>query len=119
MTEKKTILVVEDDPDVLFFCQNVLEAAGYHVKTAISGAAGLAAARSESPDLIILDIMMERINTGYQVAQELGNEIPILLFSSMLNPSDESFHPGTVPYRDVICKPIDAESLLAKVRKHL
>lgn len=112
----KTILVIDDDPDIHFFCKSLLEAEGYIVKTAISGAAGLKAVEAEKPDLIILDIMMERINTGYKVAEALGKEVPILMFSSMLNPSDAQFDPSQVPYTDVIGKPIAGELLLKKVR---
>lgn len=115
----KTILVIDDDPDIHFFCKSLLEAEGYKVRTAISGAAGLKAAEEEKPDLVILDIMMERINAGYKVAEALGKEVPILMFSSMLNPSDAIFDPDQVPYRDVISKPIAGEVLLAKVRELL
>ena len=115
----KTILVIDDDADILLFCKSLLEAHGYLVKTANSGAAGLAAAASENPDLIILDIMMERINTGYEVAETLGRDIPILIFSSMLNPSDTVFDVESAPWRDMIPKPIEGEILLAKVREHL
>ncbi len=116
---EKTILVIDDDADILLFCTSLLEAHGYLVKTATSGAAGLEAAAAEKPDLIILDIMMERINTGYKVAETLGRDIPILIFSSMLNPSDTVFDAASAPWRDMIPKPIEGEILLAKVREHL
>lgn len=112
----KTVLVIDDDADILMFCKSLLEAHGFRVKTANSGAAGLASVAEEKPDLIVLDIMMERINTGYKVAETLGKEIPILLFSSMLNPSDTVFDPESSPWRDVIPKPIEGDVLLAKVR---
>ncbi len=115
----KKVLVIDDDPDILFFCKSLLEAEGYTVKTAISGAEGLEAAQTEQPDLIILDIMMEKINTGYTIAEKLGKDVPILMFSSMLNPSDTIFDPESVPYRDVISKPISGATLLDKVREHL
>lgn len=115
----KTILVIDDDPDILFFCKSLFEAEGYTVKTAISGAAGLQAAAECKPDLIILDIMMERINTGYSVAEQLGPNVPILLFSSMINPSDAILTSKSLPYRDVISKPIQGEKLLEKIREHL
>lgn len=117
MAEPKTILVIDDDSDIHFFCKSVLESEGYRVLTAASGVSGLAAAASEHPALIILDIMMERIDTGYSVAEQLGKSVPILMFSSMLNPSDEIFDTGTVPFSDVIRKPIEPEMLLRKVRK--
>lgn len=119
MAESKTILVIDDDEDVHFFCRSVLEAENYRVLTASSGAAGIEAARAEKPDLIILDIMMERIDTGYSVARELGAEIPILMFSSMLNASDEIIATEALPFRDMLRKPIDAETLLRKVRQLL
>jgi len=112
----KTILVIDDDPDIHFFCKSLLEAEGYIVKTAISAASGLKAVQEQKPDLIILDIMMERINSGYQVAQALGGQVPIIMFSSMLNPSDETFDSEQVPYKAVVRKPISGETLLAKVR---
>lgn len=112
----KTILVVDDDPDILFFCTSLLGSHGYVVKTANSGASGLEAAKAIKPDLIILDIMMEKINTGYAIAEELGREFPILMFSSMLNPSDATFDPEKVPYRDVVSKPIAGAILLEKIR---
>jgi len=119
VAQRKTILVIDDDPDVHFFCRSVLEAEGYQVETAASGAAGIKLAEELSPDLIILDIMMERIDTGYTVVEKIGGRFPILIFSSMLNASDEAFDPSAVAYRDVVRKPIDAQTLLAKVRKQL
>lgn len=113
----KKILVVDDDPDIHFFCRTLLEAEGYCVKTAISGASGLKMAAEEKPDLVILDIMMESINSGYKVAEALGKSVPILMFSSMLNPSDAIFDPSQVPYSDVLTKPIAGEALLRKVRE--
>jgi DNA-binding response OmpR family regulator len=112
----KSILVIDDDPDIHFFCKSLLEAEGYTVRTAISGASGIKAVAEEKPDLIILDIMMESINSGYKVAEALGKEVPILMFSSMLNPSDAIFDPDQVPYTDVLTKPIAGEVLLNKVR---
>ena len=113
----KTILVIDDDPDILFFCKNLLESHGYAVETADSGASGLEIAYTLKPDLVILDIMMEKINTGYAIAEQIGREIPILMFSSMLNPCDAAFDPESVPYRDVISKPIAGSVLLEKVRE--
>ncbi|MCK5861876.1 MAG: two-component system response regulator, partial [Candidatus Hydrogenedentes bacterium] len=65
----------------------------------------------------ILDIMMERIDSGYAVAEKLGKEIPILMFSSMLNSCDAMFDPEAVPYKDVISKPIAPATLLGKVHE--
>lgn len=116
MADTKTVLIIDDDPDIHFFCRGVLEAAGYRVVTADNGASGLAAAEAEEPDLVLLDIMMERINTGYSVAEQIGRVYPVILMSSMLDESDLNFDPKTAPFRDVLVKPLDAETLLKKVR---
>jgi CheY-like chemotaxis protein len=119
MPTGKTILVVDDDPDVRFLCKTVLEAAGYTIKTADNGESGIAMAEAEKPDLIILDIIMERIDTGYAVAEKLGPSVPIMLFSSITNESDQIFDPKTLPVRAVVGKPIEAKKLVDKVREIL
>ncbi len=119
MPTGKTILVVDDDPDVRFLCKTVLEAAGYTIKTADSGEAGIAMAETEKPDLMILDIIMERIDSGYAVAKKLGATVPIMLFSSITNESDQVFDPASLPVRAVVGKPIEAKKLVEKVKEIL
>jgi CheY-like chemotaxis protein len=117
MPTGKTILVVDDDPDVRFLCKTVLEAAGYTIKTADSGESGIEMAEAEKPDLIILDIIMEQIDTGYSVAEKLGPTAPIMLFSSITNDSDQIFDPAVLPVRAVVSKPIEAKKLVEKVKE--
>lgn len=112
----KTILVIDDDPDIRFFCKNLLEAKGYTVVMASNSADGLELVEKIKPNLIILDIMMERINSGYAVAEQIGKKIPILMFSSMLSADDATFDSESVPYCDVISKPVPGDKLLEKVR---
>ncbi|HNR35220.1 MAG TPA: response regulator [Candidatus Hydrogenedentes bacterium] len=111
MAECKTILVVDDDPDIRFFCTTVLGGAGYNVITADSGETGLEMARTENPDLIILDIIMERLDSGYRVADALAGTIPIILLSSILNESDQIFDPKDLPVAAVLSKPISPKML--------
>jgi DNA-binding response OmpR family regulator len=54
----KRILVIEDDPDIIEICCDYLKAAGYDVLSANDGVTGLAAARREKPDLVVLDLML-------------------------------------------------------------
>ena len=71
MAAGKTILVVDDDPDIVETTKAVLETAGYDIVTASDGKEALAKAKSAKPDLVVLDIMMERETDGFHVAYEM------------------------------------------------
>jgi DNA-binding response OmpR family regulator len=119
MSERKKILVVDDDPTICLVCRTVLEAAGYQVFTAASGAEGLATATSESPDLVILDIMMEQVDAGFQVArklQELNAGLPILMLSSIAGASSKVFDTSSLPVKQLLDKPIEPAVLVNKVK---
>lgn len=80
------ILVVDDDRDLVHSLKTFLEARGCRVATAYSGAEASAAIRAHVPDAIILDIMMETDNAGFQLAYGLKNDpvtqhVPILIVS--------------------------------------
>ena len=119
MAGKKTILVIDDDPDIRFFCTTVLQGAGYTVHTADSGESGLAMAAEVKPDLVVLDIIMERIDTGYSVAKKLGGAYPVILFSSITNESDQVFDSADLPVNAVLSKPIDSRKFIEKVKEIL
>lgn len=119
MADAKTILIIDDDPDVREFCRALLEVEGYTVKMAVTGESGIAAAEAEKPDLIILDIMMERMDSGFRVAKRLGAEIPIIMNSSATNSSDQIFDPNDLPIRALLNKPVDGKVLLSKVHEIL
>lgn len=117
MAIQKTVLIIDDDPDMRYFCKQVLERAGYRVLTADSGEAGMNYAHTVKPDCVVLDIVMEKIDTGYAVAEKLGPDVPILMVSSILNDADQIFAPSEHPFREMLKKPIDADTLLEKVKK--
>jgi DNA-binding response OmpR family regulator len=77
-TMSKTILVVDDEPKIVEICRDYLEAAGFRVLMANSGPTGLAAARREQPDLLVLDLMLPGMD-GLDVCRALRREgdIPI------------------------------------------
>jgi CheY-like chemotaxis protein len=112
MTEQKRVLVIDDDADVRYLCETILRNAGYAVSTADSGETGLAMAESEPPDLVLLDIIMERIDTGYSVADKLARQMPVILFSSMINESDLVFDSSALPVRAILTKPLNSRRLL-------
>ena len=71
MGSAKTILVIDDDPDFRASVVELLEGQGYSVLTAADGKDGLARAKADLPDIIILDIMMEHYWAGYEVNQAI------------------------------------------------
>jgi DNA-binding response OmpR family regulator len=122
MSERKKILVVDDDPTICLFCRTVLEASGYQVFTAASAKEGLSLADSEFPDLIILDIMMEEVDSGFQAASALQQkhaDTPIIMLSSIAGASSKVFDTSSLPVKQLVDKPIDPKALLAKVQKLL
>jgi CheY-like chemotaxis protein len=88
MGDPAKILIIDDDPDLLFAVQAFLEAEGYRVLTAKTGMEGLERVRLDKPDLILLDLMIEKHDTGFQVAKTIKNdpamrEIPIIMVSAV------------------------------------
>jgi len=87
----KRVLVVEDDPSIMLGLRINLEAEGYLVLPAEDGEKGLELARSERPDLVILDVMLPRMN-GFQVLQTLRREgmaMPIIVVSARTGEMDK------------------------------
>lgn len=118
----QTILVVDDTRANLRLLVDLLVKAGYRVLPATNGAMGIAAAQSQHPDLILLDIMMPDLS-GFQVCEQLKadertRDIPIIFISALNEPLDKvkAFDMGGVDY---IPKPIEPKEVLARVRTHL
>ncbi|HVV87974.1 MAG TPA: response regulator, partial [Kofleriaceae bacterium] len=113
------VLVIDDSPTIARVVQLVLTKAGYDVSSATDGEAGLAQARAQRPDLILLDFVMPRLN-GYQVCRELAadpglRDVPVVLLSAKGDQVGERFVKvmGIVDY---ITKPFAPEALTAVVQ---
>ncbi|MBN2396914.1 MAG: response regulator [Deltaproteobacteria bacterium] len=83
----KRVLTVDDDPDISIFVKTVLEENGYIPLVARNGEAGLAMARDEAPDLIILDVLMPK-QSGIRMYRELKTDeslknIPVIILSGI------------------------------------
>ena len=92
-TVKKRILVVEDQEDLRGVLRDLLDGSGYSVIEAADGVTGLASAKSEHPDLILMDIQMPIID-GYEATRRIKadpalNGIPIVAVSSFAMKGDE------------------------------
>jgi len=114
----KTILVVDDEADILHFLELVLAERGYEVLTAPGGQQALAQARTHVPDLMLLDIMMPQMD-GWEVLRLLRIDprtaaIPVAMISARTDAKDrvQGLQEGAIDY---ICKPFSLEELLAKV----
>ena len=121
-TYKANILVVDDTVANLRLLVNLLVERGYKVRPASNGPMALSAARTEPPDLILLDILMPHMD-GYEVCEQLKGdestrEIPVIFISAVSEVLDKvkAFTVGGVDY---ITKPFQVEEVLARVEKHL
>ena len=111
----KSVLVVDDDPNIRSLLHQELTEAGYSVRLAEDGRKALALIREQTPGLVILDVMMPEMN-GFDVAAVLKNdpatmEIPIIILS-ILEDKERGFRLGVDRY---LTKPIDTASLFHEV----
>ncbi len=113
----RTILVIEDDPSITMGLELNLRAEGYDVILAHDGEEGLAKARQEEIDLLILDVMLPRLN-GFEVLRVLrgeGSEIPVLMLSARGAEMDKVMG-LEIGSEDYVTKPFGLAELLARVR---
>ena len=122
------ILLVDDDPDFLEMHKAVLQNHGYDVLTATSGQEGLERVRAEIPDLIILDLMMEKHDAGFSFSQTMKTDplfkkIPILMVTSVAEVTGFRFSLEEDGYwmktDDFLDKPVRPAVLLERVDKLL
>lgn len=114
----KNILVVDDSPTERFFVVDLLNKAGYQVSTAENGEEGIAKAKAEKPDLILMDVVMPGLN-GYQATRTLTRDeetkaIPVIVCTSKGQETDKiwGLRQGAVDY---LVKPLNPEELLQRV----
>ena len=122
MSEKKKILIVDDEEDLSMIMTGVLEHAGFEVLTAVNGQLGLQMAQEHAPDLIFLDVMMPVID-GYQMCRFLKfdeelKHIPIVIVTARQGAEDKKTALN-VGADDVIVKPFDPPDLVAMAKKFL
>jgi DNA-binding response OmpR family regulator len=116
-TQTRTILLVEDDPDVQSAVERVLSGAGYAVQSAPDGASGLELALSHRPDLVLVDVGLPD-RDGVSVTRELrerGFRSPILMLTARGTVSDKvtGLEAGADDY---LPKPFDLSELIARVK---
>jgi diguanylate cyclase (GGDEF)-like protein len=120
MAEKFNVLVVDDEPDKRMLLTIALQMAGYEVRTANDGEAGLAAVHSFPPDLIITDVMMPKLD-GYELARRVRANpqtkfIPVIIQTAARNDAEGVRYGSEVGALGYITDPTDIDLLLARVR---
>lgn len=121
MQRIKTILVVDDDPDILDALQFMLEDAGYSVKTTEKGeyAENLHDSNGGLPDVILLDVLLSgkdgRLICQKLKSQEETRHVPIIMMSAHNNARQSV---ASVGADDFIAKPFEADDLLEKLAKY-
>lgn len=122
MNEKKRILAADDAPFLLTIVKNILEGEGYEVITASDGLEALNKARTEHPDLIVLDVEMPKM-PGYHVCRMLKfdehyKHIPIIILTA--KDGEEAKLTGLKTGADeYLAKPVDDKVLVETVEKLL
>lgn len=128
MRSKGKVLLVDDDPDFLEMHKAVLTNHGYEVLTATSGQEGLERVRAGMPDVIILDLIMEKHDAGFSFSKKiktdpLFKQIPILMVTSVAEATGYRFSFQEDGYwmktDDFLDKPVQPEVLLERVEKLL
>lgn len=121
-TKQPKILLVDDDPDFVEATKTVLETK-YQVVVATEGNAGLQKAKTEKPDLIILDVIMP-VKDGFTAAEQIKKDpnlskIPVIMLTSYAQRKGESNIPVSkgmmLEAEDYIDKPVKPEELLKRV----
>lgn len=116
----RTILVIDDDPELLTAHQFVLERAGYHVLTAPDGGAGLRMALDHLPDLILLDLLMPNLN-GFRVLEEVREKFRDRIRVIMLTGNGARAHREWAAFLgvdDYLEKPVTPSELLQTIYRY-
>ena len=118
-SDGKTVLVVEDDPELRELMEVILEGRGYRVLTAGEGQEALTKVRQETPGLILLDLKMPGMN-GWAFAQAFraqhGHAAPIVLFTALQDSHVQAQEIGAAGYLD---KPFELADLLSTVASYI
>ena len=120
MEPKKTVLIVEDEMNIVDIVRFNLQREGYATLEAYDGEAGLALAREKKPDLILLDVMMPKM-MGFDVCRALraeGDNVPVIILTAREEEEDKILG-LEIGADDYITKPFSVREVLARVRSVL
>jgi len=125
---ERTVLVIDDDIDLVEIIRVTLEREKLRVIDAQTGERGFALAQEQRPDLILLDVMMGTVDEGFQVAYRLRSDpltaqTPIIMLTAVTERTGFTFDRDKdaefLPVSEFIEKPISPRKLVDLVRRHL
>lgn len=129
---KAKVLIIDDDPDIAMATRMTLEDADYAVIEARNPSDGLEMVKSDTPDLIVLDVMMDTATAGFQTALALRSpdpeselkafsQIPIIMLTAIHDTTNVRFQPDDtyLPVDVFFEKPLDPEKFIATVERLL
>lgn len=120
--DKPLILCVDDDADFLDSMKTIIESGAYSVETAGSAEEGLRKFKAVKPDLVVVDLMMEEVDSGVNFVKEikaLGPIPPVYMLSSVGDGLNMSTDYSAIGLSGVLQKPINPQILLATLKAKL
>ena len=118
--QQKTVLIVEDEKNIVDILRFNLQREGYRTVEAYDGADGLEKARSENPDIILLDVMLPKM-IGFDVCRTLrdeGNNVPVIILTAREEEADKVLG-LELGADDYVTKPFGVRELMARVKANL
>jgi CheY-like chemotaxis protein len=124
----KKVLMIDDDREFIDAITNILDAKGYDVVSATDGKDGVAKAKKENPDIILLDVMMTTKSEGFDVARDLQKDaklksVPIILITGVRKEMSLpfGFEPDEtwLPVKGVLEKPVKPDVLLRTIEENI
>ena len=125
--EKKKILLVDDDPDLISAFEAILYNKGYEVITALSKNEGIDKLRKNDPDLAILDVMMDEEHDGFDMAREIKKAnpaLPVIMLTGISDVTGINFRaamadPSWLPADEYLDKPVKPQELIDTIEELL
>jgi DNA-binding response OmpR family regulator len=116
----KTVLIVDDEPDIVMLLRLALEAAGYATVEATDGQEALEVISAHHPDVVLLDVMMPRMD-GWATLEHLGEtgEHPRVIMVTAKTASREKDRAAQLGVDDFVTKPFEPADLIARMRRVL
>ena len=121
--EKKTVVCVEDEPEMIDLVKLILGRKGFELVGAVGGREGLETVRKLKPDLVLLDLMMPDMD-GWEVYQQMKadddlKDIPVIIVTAKAQSIDKVLGLHVVKVDDYVTKPFGPQELLQSVNKVL